>query len=227
MGGQGQPHSGAGEGNLGTEGGGHFHEQAPFPHQAGSGEREEGRTLSGKQGGCCRQLVSQLTPVMKETRAAGSGLKSRSWSSSWPHCMKMSERSRSGVSCSVGKRTMALDTARACGTRGVRDRLGPRAASGLALSPLPASAHQGDWETAAIDPGRPAEGQREAVLILGRQPARKGAIGGSQRGAASAGGGQGADTRWRRGPAWDQGLRPEPPTEGPPPTGRTCCCTAR
>lgn len=91
--------------------------------QAMAGHKDRS-TLSGKQGGCCRQLVSQLMPVTKATLAAGSGVKSRSWSISWPHCMNKSERSRSGVSCSVGKRTMALETARAWRTRGVSDRLG-------------------------------------------------------------------------------------------------------
>lgn len=176
-----------------------------FPPGVGGkrGWQEEGSTLSGKQGGCFRQLVSQLTPVMKETRAAGSGLKSRSWSISWPHCMNMSERSWSGVSCSVGKRTMSLETARACGTPRVRARAeGPR---GRALPPLRASAHQGHPEAAAPDPGRPAEGQRDAVLVLGGQPARKGAVGGPQRGAASAGEGQGTDS----GTApWGPGMPP-------------------
>lgn len=69
--------------------------------------------MRGKQGGCCRQLVSQLTPVTKEDRVAGSGDKVTSWSRNWPHCMNMSERSWSLVSCSLGKRTMALETSRA------------------------------------------------------------------------------------------------------------------
>lgn len=59
---------------------------------------EGGSTLRGKQGGCCRQLVSQLRPVKKENRVAGSGVKVMSWSSNWPHCMNMSARSWSLVS---------------------------------------------------------------------------------------------------------------------------------
>lgn len=151
-----------------------------------------GSTLSGKQGGCCRQLVSQLMPVRKATRAAGSGVKSRSWSSSWPHCMNKSERSWSGVSCSVGKRTMALETARACGDMGHQ---GLRPCLGLARS-ADQRAHQGHREAIALDPWRPAEGQGMAILVFGRQPAHKGAIGGPQCGTAPAKGEQGADTTW-------------------------------
>lgn len=108
-------------------------------------------TLRGKQGGCCRQLVSQLMPVTKELRAAGSGVKVRSWSMNWPHSMKMSARSWSGVSCSLGKRTMALETARACGTRGVRDRPGPRS-HGPVLPPLPAELTKGTGKPLRFTP---------------------------------------------------------------------------
>ena len=194
MGEQGEPYSGAGEGVQHRGRWPLAGMMAPISTGQAAAGQEGGSTLSGKQGGSCSQLVLQSTLVMKDARAPGSGLKSRSWSISWPHCTNSSERSWSGVSCSVGKRTMALETARACGTLGVRGRLGPRAPLGPASPPLSAGAHQGDREAAALDPGRPAEGQREAVLVLGRQPAREGAVGGPQRGTASAGIGRGADT---------------------------------
>ena len=126
------------ERNLGRKGGGPLRGTMP-PSRGPSGPRGPGgSTLSGKHGGCCRQLISQLMPVRKEARAAGSGVKSRSWSSSWPHCMNMSESSWSGVSFSVGKRTISLDTARACGTWDIRG-----CGLGRASPPLPSRGSPG------------------------------------------------------------------------------------
>ena len=71
----------------------------------------------------------------------------------------------------------------------VGHRASGAAVSARLLSLHPAGAHQGNWEAVALDPGRPAEGQREAILVLRRQPAYKGAVGSPQRGAAPAGAG--------------------------------------
>lgn len=54
--------------------------------------------MRGKHGGCCRQLISQLRPVKKEDRVAGSGVKVKSWSRNCPHCMNISARCWSRVS---------------------------------------------------------------------------------------------------------------------------------
>lgn len=77
-------------------------------------KKEAACTWMGKQGGSLAQLVSQSVSPPKGTLAGVSGLKSRSWSINWPHCMNMRDLCWSIRSCSGGKRTISLDTCRTC-----------------------------------------------------------------------------------------------------------------
>lgn len=77
-------------------------------------KKEAACTWMGKQGGALAQLVSQSISPPKGTLAGVSGLKSRSWSTNWPHCINMRDLCWSIRICSGGKRTISLDTCRTC-----------------------------------------------------------------------------------------------------------------